>query len=237
MKIGPLMHCLKIYGASAPHEATCVFICVQKSKKGWWGLRSLPVSTHFCERAMCNRDGHFLSQLIPYPNSAGSCSSQCTPCAHPPKPFVFMGLFALSLPSLEILFIICGEVYCLEILVFISLRALTDTQGKGGGEGGWRKHLVLFYGMLGGSVKFSLGFGGPCEWKGNSDEQESFWWESWWHRGDGNYKTGFHKGSHCNSAGDRRTCKACKGWAMDPLPLRTDCLCLALVSATYFLPA
>lgn len=34
-------------------------------------------------------------------------------------------------PSLEILFIICGEVYCLEILVSISPLALTDTQGKG----------------------------------------------------------------------------------------------------------
>ena len=146
-KIGPLMHCLKIYGASAPHEATCVFICVQKSKKGWWGLRSLPVSTHFCERAMCNGDGHFLSQLIPYPDSAGSCSARCTPCARPPKPLVFMGLFALSLPSLEILFIICGEGYCLEILVFISLLALTDTQGKGGREGWVEKAFgfVLWY--------------------------------------------------------------------------------------------
>lgn len=97
---------------------------------------------------MCNRDGHFLSQLIPYPNSAGSCSAQCAPCARPPKPFVFMGLFALSLPSLEILFIICGGVYCLEILVFISLLALTDTQGKGGGGEGWVEKafgFVLWY--------------------------------------------------------------------------------------------
>ena len=43
-----------------------------------------------------------------------------------------------TLPTLEILFIICGEVYCLEILVFISLLALTDTQGEGGGGGGER---------------------------------------------------------------------------------------------------
>ena len=234
-KIGPLMHCLKIYGASAPHEATCVFICVQKSKKGWWGLRSLPVSTHFCERAMCNGDGHFLSQLIPYPDSAGSCSARCTPCARPPKPLVFMGLFALSLPSLEILFIICGIVWRFWFLFLCWLWQILRERGVE--RGGWRKHLVLFYGMLGGSVKFSLGFGGPCEWKGNSDDQESFWWESWWHRGDGNYKTGFHKGSHCNRAGDRRMCRVCKGWAMDPLPLRTDCLWLALASATYFLPS
>ena len=58
-----------------------------------------------------------------------------------------MGLFALSLPSLEILFIICGEGYCLEILVFISLLALTDTQGKGGREGWVEKAFgfVLWY--------------------------------------------------------------------------------------------
>lgn len=64
-------------------------------------------------------------------------SEQCAWCT---QALAFEGL--LLSPTLEILFIICGEAYCLEILVFISPLALTDTQGEGGG-----KHLVLFYDM------------------------------------------------------------------------------------------
>ena len=91
---------------------------------------------------VCQGDVHFLSQLLPYPGSAGSCLGP----VHPrPLPLWDSLLFFIP-PSLEILFIICRAVYCLEILVFISLLALTDTQGKGcGRRGGGRKHLVLFY--------------------------------------------------------------------------------------------
>lgn len=64
---------------------------------------------------------HFLTQSLPVaaawcPKALQPCS---LPCLHPP-------------PALEILFIVCGKVYCLEILDFISPPALTDTQGKGG---------------------------------------------------------------------------------------------------------
>lgn len=56
--------------------------------------------------------------------AAAWCPKALKPCS-PPRP-------ATPLPALEILFIICGKVYCLEILDFISPLALTDTRGKGG---------------------------------------------------------------------------------------------------------
>ena len=74
---------------------------------------------------------------------------------------------------------------------FLFLCWLWQILRERGAEGGRESIWFCFMICRGGSVKFSLGFGGPCEWKGNSDGQESFWWESWRHRSDGNYKPGF----------------------------------------------
>lgn len=85
---------------------------------------------------------YFLTQSLLV--AAAWCPKALKPCSPPP---------ATPLPALEILFIICGKVYCLEILDFISPLALTDTWGKGGGV----DVSIWFCFMIccGGSVKFS----------------------------------------------------------------------------------
>lgn len=52
----------------------CIYLCAKEQG----GLHSPLVSAHFCAHGMCNVDAHYLSQLVPYPGSAGSCLDPCT---------------------------------------------------------------------------------------------------------------------------------------------------------------
>jgi hypothetical protein len=110
----------------------------------------------------------FLPQLVPYSGSAGSNLAQHT-LVHP-HPKAFGGPLALPLHPchLEVLFIICGNVYCLEILFFIFSTGFDRYSGKGRGEASiWFCFMIC----RGGSVKFSEDFGpgGVGKMKGNSD--------------------------------------------------------------------
>lgn len=108
-----------------------MFICVQKSE----GEQTRPVSPAHI-RTLHMHTAHVTHTSIFYLNWF------LTPCllvavwpnglTQAPRSLWDCLLFATPSLSLEILFIICGEVYCLAILVFISPPALTDTQGDGG---------------------------------------------------------------------------------------------------------
>lgn len=173
MNIGTLMHCIGIHWASAPHEATCVFICVQNSKGGWFGLHSLLASALLCAHGICNVDIHFLSQLVPYPGPAGSCLAHCTTCNGAPKPSpppAFVGLLALF-PSFfgDFIYYLWGSVLFGDSGFYFS-TGFDRYSGKGG-AGGEESIWFCFMICRGGSVKFSEAFGpgGPCKWKGNGD--------------------------------------------------------------------
>lgn len=128
----------------------CIYLCA-KEQEG--PMRpALPAGVaHFHAHGMCNVDVHFLSQLLPYPRSAGS---YCGPVR--PRPRAFVGLLALP-PSLfgDFIYYLWGSVLFGDSGFYFS-AGFDRYSGKGGRERGGGRESIWFCFMTcgGGSVKF-----------------------------------------------------------------------------------
>lgn len=159
-------HITEFFCTGAPCEAKmCVYLCA-KERRGADKARipcSHPHTSH--AHGTCNTHVHFLSQLVPYSLSAGSCLAQW---AHPSPP-VFVGLLALCHP----LPLFGDFIYYLWGSVLFGDSGFYFSTSFDRYSGRWRGGSIWFCFMIrcGGSALFSEASrpGAPCKGKGNGD--------------------------------------------------------------------